>query len=422
MGDLLSAARTRLFDAAEAAGLPDDLLKPLSYPRETVAVSLPLRRDDGSLELIKAWRCRYDDHLGPTKGGLRFHPSVSADEVQALAFWMTVKCALIDLPFGGGKGGAQVAYRDLSTHERERFTREFAAAFAPVIGPDRDIPAPDVGTGPTEMAWIADTFGKHRSGHTRHVVTGKPPALGGLAGRADATGGGAFIVLTTMADALGLADGDKRIALQGFGSGGRRFARRAVDDGWRIVAVADSRGMILNDDGLDLDALETAKDEKGSVAEAGDGDRDDAEAILSVGCDLLVPAALGGQITAKNADQVSARAILEIANGPVSADADQALLDRGIRIAPDILANSGGVFVSWLEWVQGRTQIPFGTDEVKQRLEDRLSQRARAVIEAAEEFDADFRTAAYILAAQRLAQAVSAHGSGSYRRDNGAED
>ena len=417
MGELLSAARARLFEAAKAAGLPKEVLKPLSYPKETISVSQPLRRDDGSLDLIKAWRCRYDDHLGPTKGGIRFHPSVSADEVQSLAFWMTVKCALVDLPFGGGKGGAQIDFRELSPQERERFTRDFAASFAHVIGPDRDIPAPDVGTGATEMAWIADTFGKHRTGHNRHVVTGKPPVLGGLPGRANATGDGAFIVLKAMEEALGLDDTEKRIALQGFGSGGRRFARRAVEDGWKLVAIADSRGTVRNEDGLDLDAVEKAKDEKGSVTDMEDGDTDDAKAVLSTECDLLVPAALGGQITADNADRIRASAILEIANGPVSADADDILRERGIRIAPDVLANAGGVFVSWLEWVQGRTQIPFAQDEVETRLQERLQDRAKAVIETANELDVDLRKAAYVLAAQRLAKAVSASGGHLYRSE-----
>ncbi|WPZ32369.1 Glu/Leu/Phe/Val dehydrogenase [Thalassobaculum sp. OXR-137] len=414
MGELLSSARVRLFEAAKAAGISEKTLKPLSYPKETIAVSLPLRRDDGSLELIKAWRCRYDDHLGPTKGGIRFHPSVSADEVQSLAFWMTVKCALIDLPFGGGKGGAQIDFRGLSPQERERFTREFAAGFAHVIGPDRDIPAPDVGTGPTEMAWIADTYGKHRTGHTRHVVTGKPPVLGGLAGRANATGDGAFIVLKAMEEALGLAGTKRRIALQGFGSGGRRFARRAVEDGWTLVAVADSSGSVRSEKGLDLDALEKAKDQKGSVTELDGGETDESGAVLFTDCDLLVPAALGGQITAGNAERIKAGAVLEIANGPVSADADDILRERGIRIAPDVLANAGGVFVSWLEWVQGRTQIPFSDHDVDNRLKKRLEDRSKAVIEAAQEFDVDFRTAAYVLAAQRLAKAVSAQGAHLY--------
>lgn len=414
MGDLLSAARARLFDAADTAGISRDLLQTLSYPRETVAISLPLRRDDGSLDLVKAWRCRYDDHLGPTKGGLRFHPSVCADEVQTLAFWMTVKCALMDLPFGGGKGGISVDYRDLTVHERERLTRLFAASFAHVFGPDRDIPAPDVGTGAVEMAWIADTFGKHRGGHTRHVVTGKPASLGGLAGRKAATGDGAFLALSALAEELGLADGDRRVAVQGFGSSGRQFARRAAADGWTIVAAADSGGTVLDPDGLDIDALEKAKDESGSVASSDLGETADADAVLTVECDLLVPAALGDQITEDNAADIRARAILEIANGPVSPAADPILLDRGIAVAPDILVNAGGVFVSWLEWVQGRTQIRFEPDEVKEKLETRMRERARAVADKAGELESDLRTAAYALAAERLAAAVSAAGAGSY--------
>jgi len=415
MGDLLTAARQRLYDAAEITGVSQDLLKPLSYPRETVAASLPLRRDDGSLDLIKAWRCRYDDHLGPTKGGVRFHPEVDADEVQTLAFWMTVKCALAGLPFGGGKGGVQIDYGDLSQHERERLTRLFASSFAHVFGPDRDIPAPDVGTGETEMAWIADTIGRHRGEHARHVVTGKPVALGGLAGRQAATGDGAFLVLQAIADRLGLADGDRRIALQGFGAGGRQFAKRAAEAGWRIVAVADSSGTLTNPDGLDIDALTETKREKGAVTKSDDGDIGAPKDVLTAECDLLVPAAMGGQITEDNADDVRASAILEIANGPVSPGADEILSDRGVHVVPDILANSGGVFVSWLEWVQGRTQTPIEPTDVAERLEDRLRERATAVAEKADELSVSLRVAAYALAAERLAEAISASGAGFYQ-------
>ena len=414
MGDMLTAARARLYDAAEATGIPTEFLESLSYPQETIAISLPLRRDDGSLDLVKAWRCRYSDALGPTKGGLRFHPSVSADEVQTLAFWMTVKCALAGLPFGGGKGGVQIDYRGLSPFERERLTRLFASSFAHIFGPDRDIPAPDVGTGETEMAWIAETYGKKHAAHTRHVVTGKPAVLGGLAGRKAATGDGAYIVLEALAEPLGVADSEKRIALQGFGSGGRQFARRAIENGWSLVAVADSSGTITRDDGLDLDALERAKDDKGSVTEAEGGEKRAGDDILFVDCDVLVPAALGGQITKDNVGDLKASAILEIANGPVLPEADTRLAERGIKVAPDILTNSGGVIVSWLEWVQGRTQTPFAPDEVAERLSARLRDRADAVRRTAEENDTDLRTAAYALAAERLVEAAKGFGAEIY--------
>jgi glutamate dehydrogenase (NADP+) len=239
---MLTSMRKRLFDAAGMVGADPELLEVMKYPSETVAVSLPLRRDDGKLDMIKAWRCRYDDTLGPTKGGVRFHPSVSDDEVRTLAFLMTVKCAVMHLPFGGAKGGAKVDPVSLSTLERERLARTYAARLPHVIGPDRDILAPDMGTDATEMAWMADEYGSIRNEHSRNVVTGKPPALGGLSARKAATGRGAFYALEALSGALGLEETDRRVAIQGFGSGGREFSRCCAENGWKIVAVADSSG------------------------------------------------------------------------------------------------------------------------------------------------------------------------------------
>ncbi len=414
MTSMLTAARKRLFDAAKSADIAGEFLEALKYPQETVAVSIPLRRDDGRLELVKGWRCRYSDLLGPTKGGLRFHPSVNAEEVQTLAFWMMVKCALMDLPFGGGKGGAQIDYRALSAHERERFTRRFAVAFRHVFGPARDIPAPDVGTGAAEMAWIADEYGHLNGGQARHVVTGKPEVIGGLEGRPAATGDGAFHALKNLAEALGVSGSEKRIAIQGFGSGGRRFAQTAAQEGWRVVAIADSRGAIFNGDGLDIDAVGRAKSEAGSVAEAEGGEALDADAVLTAECDVLVPAALGGQITAENADDLRCRALVEIANGPVEPEADDILRRRGIAVAPDIFANAGGVYVSWLEWVQGRAQTPIEPDDVSERLAAAMRRKARQIGSVADEAQVDLRTACYMIAARRLEKAVCAFGGAAY--------
>ncbi|RED14398.1 Glu/Leu/Phe/Val family dehydrogenase [Pontivivens insulae] len=414
MGDQLSAARDRLFDAARKTGVECELLETLKYPQETLAASIPVRMDDGALKMVKAWRCRYSDLLGPTKGGLRFHPSTNADEVQTLAFWMTVKCALMQLPYGGGKGGISVDYKSLSQSERERLTRAFAERFAHIFGPARDIPAPDVGTGPMEMAWIADTIGQVRHEHVPGLITGKPPIAGGLEGRAPATGQGAFLVLDTLAEALGVADGDKTIALQGYGSGGRHFARFAADAGWKIIAVADSGGTAFDAEGLDLDVLDKVKADGGSVVDAEGVESRKSDAILSVEADVLVPAAMGGQITSDTVGALSCKAIVEIANGPVLPEADAALRDAGIKVAPDILANAGGVFVSWLEWVVNRSGVPMSNDEVTKRLTDRITARAKAVAQKAEELDSDMRTAAYAVAAEQLDKALVARGAGSY--------
>ncbi len=414
MSSVLSNARKRLFDAATLTGVSSDLFETLSLAHETVAAALPLRRDDGSLEMVRAWRCRYNDALGPTKGGVRFHPSVNADEVQALAFWMTIKCALLDLPFGGGKGGVQIDARELSPFERERLCRAFASQFAHIFGPDRDIPAPDMGTGPVEMAWIADTYGAVTGGHAAHVVTGKPVVLGGLEGRPAATGDGAFHALETLKSAIGLDDGQGRIAVQGFGAGGRRFATIAAQAGWRIVALADSSAMVFSGEGLDVTKAGRAKDEGGSVGDMDGAERCDAKDILKVECDLLVPAALGGQIVSDTVADLRCKALLEIANGPVSTDADEDLKKRSIEVIPDILANAGGVFVSWLEWVQGRTQLPFEAEEVSDRLKTRMTQKSRQVADTAQELETDLRTAAYALAARRLNSAICSKGAAPY--------
>ncbi len=411
MGDQLSDARQRLFDAAEKAGVAPDLFESLKYPKETLAASIPLRRDDGQLEMVKAWRCRYDDLLGPTKGGLRFHPSTNADEVQTLAFWMMVKCALMHLPFGGGKGGMSVDYKSLSIGEKERLVRAFAERYAHIFGPARDVPAPDVGTGPMEMSWIAEAWGWMNHRHSPDVITGKPPVDGGLDGRTPATGRGAFLALDEMREALGLGEDDRRIALQGYGSGGKWFARFAQEAGWTIVAVADSGGTAFDGDGLDLDALDEAKDGGGSVAEADGVETMDSDAVLGVETDVLVPAALGGAVTEDNASELDCKAIVEIANGPVLPEADDILRQRGIRIAPDVLANAGGVFVSWLEWVAGRSGDFPTDDQVNERLETRMRDRAAAVRDMAEELDSDLRTAAYAVAARRLNTALEARGA-----------
>lgn len=413
MGEQLSDARGRLFDAAARADVTGELCELLSYPQETLAASIPLRRDDGSLSLLKAWRCRYDDLLGPTKGGLRFHPSTNADEVQTLAFWMTMKCAVMHLPYGGGKGGICVDYAELSLAERERLTRKFTQRFARTFGPARDIPAPDVGTGPREMAWIADTWGAEHNCHSPDVVTGKPPVAGGLEGRAPATGRGAFLVLEKLASAMGLGADDRRIAVQGYGSGGRHFVRFAHDAGWRIVAVADSGGTVVDPDGLDPDKLDEAKADGGSVTDLG-GDTRAADAIFEVEADVLVPAALGGQIDRDRVAKLTCKAIVEIANGPVLPEADGPLREAGIAVAPDILANAGGVFASWLEWLSNRSGDPMPPDEVDARLKTRIEARAQAVQDAAREFDCDLRTAAYIEAARQLDRAITARGGGCF--------
>lgn len=416
MGSLLTETRSRLFDAAKKIGFDADRFEIQKYPRETVAVSLPLRRDDGALETVKAWRCRYDDTLGPTKGGVRFHHSVNVDEVRTLAFLMTAKCAATGLPLGGAKGGAKIDPRKLSRLERERLARAYVERLSPVIGSDRDILAPDMGTGPEDMAWMADEYGAILSRHDRNVVTGKPPALGGMSARTVSTGRGAYYALEALSEALGLGDTDRRVAVQGFGNGGREFARCCAEHGWRVVAVADSSGTIHDGDGLNVGKVAQVKDETGRVSEYAAGEALGADAILGIECDLLVPAALGGQITSENVDDVTAAAILEVANNPVRRDADAGLRRRGIAVAPDILANAGGVFVSWLEWKQGRNASRISHDDALTMLREHMREQSRTVLQMHERIGTDLREAAYGVAAERLAEAIAARGECAYAR------
>jgi glutamate dehydrogenase (NADP+) len=408
----------RLARALEQQPVPPDTLERLQHVRSTLAVTIPVRMDDGRLRSFPGWRVRHDDARGPTKGGIRYHPDVTADDVQALAVAMTFKCALLDLPFGGAKGGVAVDPRTLSTAELERLSRGYVRAVADVIGPDVDIPAPDLYTNPRIMGWMADEYGVLRRAVVPGVVTGKPLAMGGCPGRDTATADGAYHVMRTLAGPLGLGDAP-RVAIQGFGSAGAGLAQRLHDAGWRVVAVSDSRGAIHAPDGLDVASLRKLKTERRSldavysqtsVADA-DGHRlIDPEEIVGLDVDVLVPAALEHAIHAGNVEKVQAAAIFEVANGPISPEAEAALDDRGVRVVPDILTNAGGVTVSWLEWVQNRTGQQFGAAEVAERLEARMVTEARHTWDVAEDLGQTLVTAAYVIALRRLSDAIEARG------------
>ena len=416
MGDMLSAARERMYRAAEALDLSDELVERLDYPVETLAASVPLRRDDGSLMQLKAWRCRYDSTLGPTKGGIRFHQSVCQEEVQTLAFLMTMKCSLMGLPFGGGKGGVSVDASELSTMEKERLSRQWVRSFARILSPDRDIPAPDVATGPREMAWMASEYSDLVGSICPHAFTGKPVELGGIEGRTPATGRGGLIALEAVRERLGFeAEGGLTIALQGFGNAGKWFARAAEEAGHTIVAVSDSSGVVSDPDGLDMDAVAAAKAEKGSVIDYDGGgatsDKDGAK-ILEIECDVIVLAALGGVIADEgDVGKLACTAVVEIANRPILPAADAPLREAGIDVVPDILANGGGVTISHAEWVQGRTGRAWSEDEVADYLEQTMQSAAAKVAEAMDKHELDMRTAAYAVALARLCAAVSSKGT-----------
>lgn len=410
---LLDRALTRLDEAASHLRIDRDVIEKLKYPRETTKMRLMIRMDDGSRKSFLAWRCRYDDTRGPTKGGIRFHPDSSIEEVETLAFWMTFKCAVMNLPYGGGKGAVRVDPRTLSKSELERLSRAYMQAFARVVGPDRDIPAPDVYTNAMIMGWMADEYSQIVGQLSPAVITGKPIALGGSLGRNDATARGGYYLVRHLASELGLGAG-MRVAIQGFGNAGQYYAQLAGADGHKIVAVSDSAGAIQRADGLDVTKLIAGKLAGKHVAELAaelGAQVIAAEALIGVDCDLLVPAALEDMITLDNASSIKARVVLELANGPVTPDADKLLEARGITVLPDILANAGGVTVSYFEWVQNRQGFYWDVEEIHARLLRIMEREGRAVWDIARDRRTTMRTAAYVHALSRLATAIEAHGT-----------
>lgn len=413
MGERLTRARQRLVKAAERLDVGHSIVERLGYPHETLSATLPVRMDGGRIRLFKAWRCRHNELLGPTKGGVRYHPDLCLDEIMTLAFWMTLKCALADLPYGGAKGGVKVAASDLSPYELERLTRAYARAFDTMTGPHQDIPAPDMNTDEQTMAWLADEL---RVLHNRHIeasVTGKPVAIGGIDGRTEATGYGALFVLETLSDALGVSRDSLTIAVQGFGNAGAHFAHAAREAGHKIIAVSNKAGGIYCKEGLDLEKIAEHTERKGSFAgleaTAGTEAISNSE-LLTLACDVLAPAAVADQITPRNAGDIKARAVLEIANGPTSVDADAILEAAGVQVIPDVLANAGGVTVSYLEWVQNLKGERRRRDDVLAELKQRMTQRAEKVLKHANTHKTSLRDAAYALALERLAGADVARG------------
>lgn len=413
---LESDAGARLRAAFDHIDCAEETRARLEHPSSLLQVSIPLRRDDGSMTAYTGWRCRYDDTRGPAKGGIRFHPTVDANQVTALALWMTVKTAVVDLPYGGGKGGVSVDPKDLSLLELERLSRGYVAAIADVIGPDVDIPAPDVATNPMVMGWMVDQYDTIRRAHQPATFTGKPLALGGSHGRDTATARGAYHVIRTLLDGLTSSDAPT-VAIQGFGNAGAALAGLLDDLGCVVVAASDSSGGVHCGNGLDVAAVRRAKSEGGRLGQIGVDlgvDTIDGDELLALEVDLLVPSALGGAINGDNAGSVRAGAIVEVANGPVTPAADSILADSGVQIVPDVLANAGGVAVSYLEWVQNRTGERWSADDVEARLEARMIRETETVAQIAADRDVTMSVAASVHALERLDGAITATGS---RRD-----
>jgi glutamate dehydrogenase (NAD(P)+) len=406
----LTAAVQQFDAAADQLALDGSIRAILRTPWREMTVHFPVRLDDGTVRVFDGYRVQHNVARGPAKGGLRYHPATDLDDVRALAMWMTWKCALVDVPFGGAKGGVSCDPRALSPKELEAITRRFATELEPIIGPDIDIPAPDVGTNAQTMAWILDTMAVPTGVAQPAVVTGKPLALGGSVGRSDATGQG---VVHTVADAAARIDlplAGARVAVQGFGNVGEATARLLAERGARIVAVTDVGGGVRHDDGLDLRLLQWYLEETGSIAGApGTRPIDNAD-LFALDVDILVLAAMEGQLTASNAATVLARIVAEAANGPTTPDADPVLAANGVLVIPDILCNAGGVVVSYYEWVQNRAGMAWDADEVAARLERTMTTAARAVWSRAAADDISPRLAAQVIAVERVAAASALRG------------
>lgn len=404
-------AQQEIKRAVGRLGLHPAVYEVLKQPMKVLTVVIPVEMDDGTVRVFTGYRAQHNSALGPAKGGVRFHPDVTLDEVKALAMWMTFKCAVVGLPFGGGKGGIVCNPRELSVGELERLSRGYVRAIAEIVGPEKDIPAPDVYTNPQIMAWMMDEFSRYKGYNNFGFITGKPPVVGGSAGRNEATARGCAIAIREAAGLLGLPLAGAAVAVQGFGNAGSIVARLLHEMGCRIVAVADSSGGVYNEGGLDPVKLREYKNRTGSV-KGYPGSRPISPAeVLTIDCDILVPAALENQINASVAGQVKAKIVAEAANGPTTPEGDRILNQKGIFVIPDILASAGGVTVSYFEWVQNNMGYYWTEQEVNQRLEEVMVRGFHEVVTMYRASrDVDMRLAAYMVSVQKVARAMEVRG------------
>jgi glutamate dehydrogenase (NAD(P)+) len=398
-------ARAQLDEAAELMGLAPGVHEILRSPKRSLSVSVPFRLDDGSTRVCQGYRVHHNVTRGPAKGGLRYHPSVDLDEIKALAMWMTWKCAVAQIPFGGAKGGVAVDPKALSRSELERMTRRYASEILPFIGPERDIPAPDMNTSEEIMSWIMDTYSMNSGYSVPGVVTGKPVAIGGSRGRAGATSRGVMYMIFSTLKRLGMGIEEVSVAIQGYGKVGGFAAQLLHDAGCRVVAVSDVDGGIYRERGLDPEAINRHKKDGGRVSGFPGAEPVANEELLEIDCDVLVPAAVEGVISVKNADKIKARVICEAANGPITFEGDKILCDRGIFVVPDILANSGGVTVSYFEWVQDIQAYFWSEEDVNERLRQIMERAFVEVFEMAESKGLTMRQAAHWIGVGRVAEA-----------------
>ena len=397
--------------ASQALGLDDEVYNVLKSPAKQVAVSLPITMDDGSIQVFEGFRVIHSNILGPSKGGVRYDLSVNIDEVKALAAWMTWKCAVVDIPYGGAKGGIKCNPRQMSSGEIERLTRAYTVAMAEIFGPDRDIPAPDMGTGPREMAWLMDAYSRIQGMTVNSVVTGKPLVLGGSLGRAEATGRGVMVSALAAMEKLKINPYQAAIAVQGFGNVGSYASLLLEERGSRVVAISDLSGAYYNGEGIEIEKAIAYRDQNNGHLEGFEGaEKISGEDLLTLSVDVLVPAATEDVITTENADKIKARLIVEGANGPTAANADAIINEKGIVVAPDILANAGGVTVSYFEWVQNRLGYKWTAERVNRRSDRIMKDAFNRVYETSLEYKVSMRIAAYIVAIDKVSKTYKFRG------------
>ncbi|HET7646361.1 MAG TPA: Glu/Leu/Phe/Val dehydrogenase [Candidatus Limnocylindria bacterium] len=408
--NIWAVAQTQFDHAADKLDLDDGMRRVLRVPQRELTVNFPVTMDDGTVQVFTGHRVQHNVSRGPAKGGIRYHQDVSLDEVRALAMWMTWKCACVNIPYGGGKGGVIVDPKKLSIREVEGLTRRFTTEISPLIGPEKDIPAPDVNTNAQTMAWIMDTYSMHHGYTIPGVVTGKPIAIGGSLGRNEATARGAVFTLLQWAKASGNTLEGARVAIQGYGNAGSIAAMLLAEQGATIVAVSDSTGGIHNAAGLQPAKVSAWKQEHGTVVGFPGSDELSNQELLEVDCDILVPAALENQITKANAPRITAKVVAEAANGPTTPEADAILHDRGIFLIPDILCNAGGVTVSYFEWVQDMQSFFWTEARINESLKEIMDRAFDAVHAMSQRHEVDMRTAAYMVAVARVAEATTLRG------------
>jgi glutamate dehydrogenase (NAD(P)+) len=409
--NVYQSAEARFEVAAKQLGLEEGLYRFLKYPNKEITVYIPVVMDDGRMEVFTGYRVQHSQVRGPCKGGIRYSPMVTIDEVRALASWMTWKCAVVDIPFGGAKGGIICDPEKLSRSEVERITRRYTAELSEWLGPEKDVPAPDIGTDEQVMAWVMDTYSMHMRHTVTGVVTGKPLDLGGSRGRREATGRGLMMVCNKALERLKLKPSDCRTIVQGFGNVGSIGALLMHETGYKIIGASDVHGGLYNEKGLDIPKLvDWVHHQHKPLPEFPGGERSSSQEILFRPCEVLVPAAVENQITSENADRVDCKILCEGANGPTTAYADAILQEKGVFVLPDILANAGGVTVSYFEWVQDRQGMFWRESEVNQRLQDVMDRSFDEVVHLRETHNVSNRTAAYMLAIRRVASALRMRG------------